>query len=93
MLFYFYLKILCLEDLYSGINDTAENLTQVTAHTDALVVVGVKFISALVGWGNKTPAPDLRKAASLEDEVHQCEQNLLDLRTAALQHLCPDAVR
>ncbi|KAL7850047.1 hypothetical protein SRHO_G00193960 [Serrasalmus rhombeus] len=43
-------------------------------------------------WGNKPPAPDLREAAGLEDDVEQSEQSLLQLRIAALQHLGPDAV-
>ncbi|KAL7827678.1 hypothetical protein SRHO_G00333960 [Serrasalmus rhombeus] len=50
------------------------------------------FLRLRADWGNKPPAPDLREAAGLEDDVEQSEQSLLQLRTAALQHLGPDAV-
>ena len=53
------------EVLYSGVKNTAENLPQITAHTDASVVIGVKFNSNFVDWGYKPLAPDLREAACL----------------------------
>ncbi|XP_071369604.1 monocarboxylate transporter 12-B-like [Centroberyx affinis] len=57
----------------------AESLPQVTAYTDASVIVGVQFISTLVYWGNKSSAPDLRIAAGLKDEVEQVKRGLVEL--------------
>ena len=52
------------EGQYSGIDDTAEYLPQVAAHTDASVVVGVEFVSTLVNWGYKPLVPDVREVTS-----------------------------
>ena len=59
------------EGLYSSINNTPENLPQITANTDALVIVGVKFVSILIDWGYQSPVPGFRKAASLKNQVKE----------------------
>ena len=55
-----------MEALYSGVKNTAEHLPQITAHTDASVVIGVEFISTLVYWGYKPPIPGVSSSQLVE---------------------------
>ena len=51
--------------------NTTENLTQVTVHTNASVIVWVKFVSVLKDWGYESLIPDVREITYTQDQVKQ----------------------
>ena len=53
----------------SSIHNTTENLPQITVHTDASVVVRVKFVSVFVDWGYESMIPDVRKVTYAQDQI------------------------
>lgn len=63
--------VLIKEVQNSYIYNTTENLPQVTVHTNASVIVRVKFVSVLKDWGYESLIPDVREITYTQDQIKQ----------------------
>ena len=64
--------IVLIKEVYNSyIYNTTENLPQVTVHTNASVIVRVKFVSVLKDWGYESLIPDIREITYTQDQIKQ----------------------
>ncbi|XP_016300703.1 uncharacterized protein LOC107657192, partial [Sinocyclocheilus anshuiensis] len=70
----------------------AENLPQVTVHTDALVAVGLQFVSVLVNGADEALVPDLREEPYTQNIIEEFEDGQFEALLCVFQHLVQDAV-
>ena len=61
--------VLIKEVQNSYIYNTTENLPQVTVHTNASVIVRVKFVSVFKDWGYESLIPDVREITYTQDQT------------------------
>ena len=65
--------------LKSAVNDTAKDFSEIAADAYSTVIIGVKFVSTFVDWGDQTLVPHLREDARAEDNVEEFSIAYLNL--------------
>ena len=56
--------IVFIEEMYeSAVNNNAEDFPKVTVDTYSTVVIGVKFVSTFVDWGDQSLVPNIGEDA------------------------------
>ena len=64
--------IVFTEEMYeSAVNVNAENFPKVAVDAYPTVVIGFKFFSTLVDWGDQSLAPDIGEDARAKDNVEE----------------------
>ena len=65
--------IVFVEEMYelSAGNDNAEDFPKVTVDAYSTVVIGVKFVSTFVDWGDQSLVPNTEEDARAEDDVKE----------------------
>ena len=53
----------------SAVNENAEDFPKVTVDTYPTVVIGVKFVSTFVDWGDQSLVPNIGEYDRAEDDV------------------------
>ena len=62
--------IVFIEEMYeSAVNDNAEDFPKVTVDAYRPVVIGVKFVSTFVDWGDQSLVPNIGEDARAKDDV------------------------
>ena len=62
--------IVFIEEMYeSAVNDNAGNFPKVTVDAYSTVVIGVKFVSTFVDWGDQSLVTNIVEHGSAEDDV------------------------
>ena len=62
--------IVFIEEMYeSAVNNNAEDFPKVTVDTYSTVVIGVKFVSTFVDWGDQSLVPNIGEDARAKDDV------------------------
>ena len=62
--------IVFIEEMYeSAVNDNAEDFPKVTVDTYSTVVIGVKFVSTFVDWGDQSLVPNIGEDTRAKDDV------------------------
>ena len=64
--------IVFIEEMYeSAVNDNAEDFPKVAVDEYHKVVIGVKFVSTFVDWGDQSWVPDIGEDARAKDDVKE----------------------
>ena len=64
--------VVFIEEMYeSAVNDNAEDFPKVTVDAYSTVVIGVKFVSTFVDWGDQSLVPNIGEDARAEDDVKE----------------------
>ena len=53
----------------SAVNDNADDFPKVAVDAYTTVVIGVKFVSTFVDWGDQSLVPNIGEDARAEDDV------------------------
>ncbi len=79
--------MVCKEVYKSGVDDAAEQLPQITAHTDASVLVWVWFVSTLEYGRYESSVPGFREMTNTQNQVEQFNYGQLEFMIRIFQHL------
>ena len=64
--------IVFIEEMHeSAVNNNAEDFPKVTVDTYSTVVIGVKFVSTFVDWGDRALVPNIGEDARAKDDVKE----------------------
>ena len=64
--------IVFTEEVYeSAVNDNADDFSKVVVNAYPTVVIGVKFVSTFVDWGDQSLVPNTGEDASSKDNVKE----------------------
>ena len=64
--------IVFIEEMYeSDVNNNAEDFPKVTVDTYSPVVIGVKFVSTFVDWGDQSLVPNIGEDARAKYDVKE----------------------
>ena len=64
--------IVFTEEMYeSAVNDNAEDFPKVAVDAYPTVVIGVKFVSTFVDWGDQSLVPNIGEDARAKDDVKE----------------------
>ena len=64
--------IVFIKEMYeSAVNDNAEDFPKVTVDAYPTVVIGVKFVSTFVDWGDQSLVPNIEEDARAKDDVEE----------------------
>ena len=79
--------IVFIEEMYeSAVYDNAEDFTKVTVDTYSTVVIGVKFVSTLVDWGDQSLVPNIGEDARVKDDVKEFKYSQLEFVVCLFHH-------
>ena len=64
--------IVFIEEMYeSAVKDNAEDFPKVTVDAYSTVVIGLKFVSTFVDWGDQSMIPNIGEDARGKDDVEE----------------------
>ena len=64
--------IVFTEEMYeSAVNDNAEDFSKVAVDTYSTVVIGVKFVSTFLDWGDQSLVPNIGEDARAKYDVKE----------------------
>ena len=64
--------IVVTEEMYkSAVNDNSEDFPKVAVDAYPTVVIGVKFVSSFVDWGDQYLVPNIGEDARAKDDVKE----------------------
>ena len=80
--------IVFIEEMYeSAVNDNAEDFPKVTVDAYSTVVIGVKYVSTFVDWGDQSLVPNIGEDARAEDDVKEFKYSQLEFVVCIFYHL------
>ena len=63
--------IVFTEEMYESVNDNAEDFPKFAVDAYPTVVIGVKFVSTFVDWGDQSLVPNIGENARAKDDVKE----------------------
>ena len=85
--------IVFIEEMYeSVVNDNAEDFPRVTVDAYSMVVIGVRFVSTFVDWGDQYLVPNIEEDASAKDDVKEFMYSQLEFVVCIFDHFIEDTI-
>ena len=85
--------IVFTEERYpSAVNDNAEHFPKVAVDAFPTVVIGVKFSSTFVNWGDQSLVPNIGEDARAKDDVKDFWLSLLEFVVCIFDHFIEDTI-
>ena len=76
----------------SAVNDNAEDFPKLAVDAYPMVVIGVKFVSTFVDWGDQSLGPNIGEDARAEDNVQEFNYSQLEFVVGILYHVIEDTI-
>ena len=85
--------IVFIEEMYeSAVNDNAEDFPKVTVDAYSTVVIGVKFVSTFVDWGDQSLVPNIWEDARGKYDVNEFYYSQLEFVASIFDHFIEDTI-
>ena len=76
----------------SAVNDNAQDFPKVAVDAYSTVVIGVKFVSSFVDWGDHPLVPNIGEDARAKDDVKEFKNRQLEFVICIFYHLIEDTI-
>lgn len=76
----------------SAVNDNAEDFPKVAVDAYPTVVIGVKFVSTFVDWGDQSLVPNIGEDARAKDDVKEFKYSQLEFVVCIFDHFIEDTI-
>jgi hypothetical protein len=76
----------------STVNDKAEDFPKVAVDSYPTVVIGVKFVSTFVDWGDQSLVPNNGEDARATDDVKEFKCSQLEFVVCIFYHFIEDTI-
>ena len=85
--------IVFAEELYeSAFNDNAEDFSEVAVDAYPMVVIGVKFVSTFVNWGDQSLVPNIGEDARANDDVKEFKYSQMEFVVCIFYKFIEDTI-
>ena len=81
-----------MEMYKSAVNNNAEDFPKVAVDAYPTVVIGVKFVSTFVDWGDQSLVPNIGKDARAKDDVKEFKYSQLKCVVCIFYHFIEDTI-
>ena len=76
----------------SAVNDNAGDFPKVAVDACPMVVIGVKFVSTFVDWGDQSSVPNTGEHARAEDDVEEFKYSQLEFVVCIFDNFIEDTI-